>query len=124
LKLLINIIRWVARFLGIFLFLFFVWFAIEIGSPDFDMMSNQEVKLFLGNFIMLIGLIVVWKYEFIGCVLLIGGYIFFSIVNYSFWIGPIFPIFMLIGILHLFCWFAEAFRIAKKFNFSVRMFLK
>ncbi|NOU58256.1 DUF7670 domain-containing protein [Marinifilum caeruleilacunae] len=123
-KLAVSIIRWVARFLGIFLFLFFLWFAIEIGAPDLDMMSNQEVKLFTANLLMLIGLIVVWKFEFIGSLFLLGGYIFFSIVNYSFWIGPVFPIFSLIGILHIFCWFSDVLRFSKTDKFSFRFFLK
>ena len=104
LKLTVTIVRWIARFLGIFLFLFFIWFAIQIGSPDFKLMSEQEVKLFSANVIMLLGLIAVWKYEFLGSLLLIGGYSFFAIANYAFWNGPIFPTFLLLGFLHLFCW--------------------
>lgn len=103
-KLAVTIIRWIARFLGIFLFLFFIWFAIQIGSPDFDLMSEQEVRLFAANVIMLMGLIAVWKYEFLGSLLLIGGYSFFAVANYAFWNGPIFPTFLLLGLLHLFCW--------------------
>ncbi|MCT4604328.1 MAG: hypothetical protein N4A59_15670 [Marinifilum sp.] len=123
-NLVVSIIRWVARFLGIFLFLFFVWFAIEIGAPNLDIMSNQEVKLFIANILMLIGLIVVWKFELIGSLFLLGGYIFFSIANYSFWIGPIFPIFFLIGILHLFCWFADISTLLKNNKFTVRFLFK
>ena len=124
LKLTITIIRWIARFIGIFLFLFFVWFAMEIGTPDFDMMTLQEIKLFIANLMMLAGLIVVWKFEFIGSIILIGSYIFFSIVNFSFWIGPVFPNFLLIGILHLFCWLVSAISKNDKYNFSINMFLK
>jgi hypothetical protein len=116
LKLAVSIIRWIARFLGIFLFLFFVWFAVEVGTPDLNLMSNQEVKLFIANLIMLLGLIVVWKSELIGSVLLLGGYIFFSIANYSFWTGPIFPIFMFIGFIHLFCWITDVLFVIKKFK--------
>jgi len=124
LKTAINIIRWVARFLGVFLFLFFVWFAIEIGAPDFDVMTVQEVKLFCANFMMLLGLIVVWKFELIGSIILIGSYIFFSLVNHSFWVGPVFPIFLFIGILHLLCWLTNCISLLRKNKFSLNFLLK
>ena len=86
-------------------------------------MSEQEIKLFSANVIMLMGLIVVWKYEFIGGLLLISGYICFAIANYSFWNGPIFPTFLLLGLLHLLCWFLSTFMEMKNSNFSVLIFL-
>jgi len=123
LKLSITILRWIARCLGVFLFLFFIWFAIEIGAPDLNLMNNQEIKLFIANMLMLIGLVVVWRFEFIGSILLIGSYIFFSIVNYSFWIGPIFPTFLLIGLLHLICWIASTIILSKNNLFTLKMLL-
>lgn len=122
-KLALTIIRWIARFLGIFLFLFFIWFAIQIGSPDFNLMSEQEVKLFSANVIMLLGLIAVWKFEFLGSLLLIGGYSFFAIANYAFWNGPIFPAFLLLGLLHLFCW-ASSLIILKEREKTILIFLQ
>jgi hypothetical protein len=124
LKLATTIIRWIARFIGVFLFLFFVWFSIEVGAPDVKLMSNQEIKLFIANIFMLIGLIIVWKFEFFGSITLIGAYIFFSIANYSFWIGPIFPIFFFLGILHLFCWFSTHILTGKKSILSRSIFMK
>ena len=123
-KLFITILRWITRFLGIFLFLFFIWFAIQIGSPDLDLMSEQEIKLFLANVIMLTGLIVVWKFEFIGSLFLIWGYIFFAIANYSFWNGPIFPSFLFLGVLHLICWALTTFRNLNGHKISLFIFLK
>ncbi len=122
-KLAITIIRWIARFLGIFLFLFFIWFAIQIGSPDFNLMSEQEVRLFAANAIMLLGLIAVWKFEFLGSLLLVGGYLFFAIANYAFWNGPVFPTFLLLGLLHLFCWALSMLVIAKGKK-TLRIFLQ
>lgn len=124
LKLTTLIIRWIARFLGIFLFLFFIWFAIQIGTPDFEVMTNQEIKLFFANMAMLLGLIVVWKYEFIGSIILISAYIYFSIVNYSFWIGPVFPTFLFIGIMHLICWTLDSIGDCEKRNLISRILQK
>ncbi|WP_425436089.1 DUF7670 domain-containing protein [Labilibaculum manganireducens] len=123
-KLFVTILRWIARFLGIFLFLFFIWFAIQIGSPDLNLMSEQEIKLFSANIIMLMGLIVVWKFEFIGSLLLIWGYIFFAIANYSFWNGPVFPTFFFLGLLHLLCWALSTFRNLNSHKISFLIFLK
>jgi len=104
LKFAVNIIRWITRITGSLLFLFFIWFAYEFGGPSFNCMSVQEFKLFIANIIMLIGLIIVWKFEFLGSITLISSYVFFSIVNNSFWIGPAFGTFIFIGIIHLLCW--------------------
>lgn len=123
-KLTITILRWIARFLGIFLFLFFIWFAIQIGSPDLEMMSYQEIQLFVANVIMLMGLIIVWKFEFIGAILLVFGYLFFAIANYSFWNGPVFPIFLFLGLLHLVSWALTVFSEIKNNKFSLIIFLK
>ncbi|MBL4559765.1 MAG: hypothetical protein JKX79_02155 [Labilibaculum sp.] len=122
-KLTITILRWIARFLGIFLFLFFIWFAIQIGSPDLNMMSEQEIKLFSANVIMLMGLIAVWKFEFIGSLLLISGYLYFAITNYSFWNGPVFPTFLFLGLLHLLCWSLSSFTKVKNNKISLLIFL-
>lgn len=100
----IFIIRWIARIIGFFLLTFFIWFALRIGGPDFSIMNNQEFGLFISNMVMLIGLIITWRWEFIGSMLLIGGFISFSIINNAFWIGPLFPAFFLVGLLHLICW--------------------
>lgn len=87
-------------------------------------MSEQENKLFLANVIMLMGLIVVWKFEFIGSLLLISGYIFFAIANYSFWNGPVFPTFLFLGLLHLLCWGLSTFTKVKSSGISLLIFLK
>ncbi|WP_372751074.1 hypothetical protein [Labilibaculum sp.] len=87
-------------------------------------MTIQEIKLFVANIIMLLGLIVVWRFEFIGSFFLIIGYIFFAISNYSFWNGPVFPTFLFLGILHLLCWSLSVFAQNTARKFSFLMFLK
>lgn len=87
-------------------------------------MSEQEIKLFSANVIMLLGLIVVWKFEFIGSLLLIWGYVFFAIANYSFWNGPVFPTFLFLGLLHLLCWSLSTFVNLKSDKISLLIFLK
>ena len=114
LKLIISIIRWLARFLGVFLFLFFAWFAIEFGIDDPDLMSPQLVKLFYTHMAMMIALVVVWRFELLGGIILVVGYSYFSIINHTFWTNPIYPIFFFIGLLHLLSWvFRYGWKLAK-----------
>ncbi len=114
LKLIISIIRWLARFLGVFLFLFFAWFAIEFGIDDPNLMSPQLVKLFYTHMAMMIALVVVWRFELLGGIILVVGYSYFSIINHTFWTNPIYPIFFFIGLLHLLSWvFRYGWKLAK-----------
>ncbi len=103
-KLITSIIRWLARFLGVFLFLFFAWFAIEFGIDDPSHMNPQLVRLFYTHMLMMFALIVVWRFELLGGIILVIGYSYFSIINHTFWTNPIYPIFFFIGLLHLFSW--------------------
>jgi len=110
-KFIIAITRWLARFLGVFLFLFFAWFAIEFGVDNPNNLCPQMVKLFYAHMLMMITLVVVWRFEFFGGLILIITYIYFSFVNHTFWTNSIYPIFFFVGILHLLSW---SFRYGKK----------
>ncbi len=103
-KFIFSIIRWLARFLGVFLFLFFAWFAIEFGIDDPSHMNPQLQRLFYTHMLMMISLIFVWRFELIGGVILIVAYSYFSIINYTFWTNPIYPIFFFVGLLHIMSW--------------------
>ena len=102
--LIISIIRWLARFLGVFLFLFFAWFSIEFGVDNPTHMNPQLVKLFYTHMLMMLALIVVWRFELFGGLILVIAYSYFSFVNHTFWTNPIYPIFFFIGLLHLLSW--------------------
>jgi len=124
LKLITSIIRWLARFLGVFLFLFFAWFAIEFGIDDPECMSPQLLKLFYTHMLMMFALLIVWRFELFGGIILIIAYSYFSFINHTFWTNPIYPIFFLIGLLHLFSW---AFRYGIKLirgGFLIRYLLR
>ena len=105
LKPFISIIRWLARFLGVFLFLFFAWFAIEFGIDDPTHMNPQLLKLFYTHILMMLALFIVWRFELLGGIILVVSYSYFSIINHTFWTNLIYPIFFFIGLLHLFSWY-------------------
>jgi uncharacterized membrane protein YkvI len=107
----INVIRWIARILGALLVLFVLLSAIGgIIDPPPQTTGNvtkQDIPLMIGMISMVVGIIVAWFREPIGGLLIIGGFIFFVIVelitsqNFDAWFLVIFPI---VGLLHLFSW--------------------
>ncbi|RZT96467.1 hypothetical protein EV201_1105 [Ancylomarina subtilis] len=119
-KLLTVIFRWLARLLGIFLFLFFAWFAIEFGIDDPNKMSPHLLKLFYSHMLMMFALVLVWRFELLGGLILVIAYSYFSVINHTFWTNPIYPIFFLIGLLHLLSWFFRYGLKLFKRNFSPR----
>lgn len=112
-KLIISIIRWLARFMGVFLFLFFAWFAIEFGIDDPSNMNPQLAKLFYTHMIMMFALVIAWRFELLGGLILVIGYSYFSLINHTFWTNLIYPIFFFIGLLHLISW---TFRYGRKLS--------
>ena len=107
----INVISWIARILGALLVLFVLLSAVGgIIDPPPQATSNltqQDIPLMIGMISMVVGIIVAWFREPIGGLLIIGGFIFFVIVelitsqNFDAWFLVIFPI---VGLLHLFSW--------------------
>jgi len=91
-------IRWFARILGALL-----------GPPPevASKISDRDMPLMIGMIIMLVGIIVAWFREGIGGLLIVGGFIFFVVVElitgnkFDAWFFLVFPA---LGLLHLFCW--------------------
>ena len=115
----INIIRWIARITGALLLILIAVFAIGEGFPNPMTLSREELLLFIAVSTMEIGLLLAFKWELPGSLLIIGGYIFFVIVERNILPGPIFPIFFLVGLFYLFCWwrsrkFSKVLKIKKK----------
>lgn len=107
----INVIRWIARILDALLVLFVLLSAVGgIIDPPPQATGNltqQDIPLMIGMISMVVGIIVAWFREPLGGLLIIGGFIFFVIVelitsqNFDAWFLVIFPI---VGLLHLFSW--------------------
>jgi len=111
-KSLINGIRWFARILGSLLVLFIlasvIGEAIEPSPQATGKITTREIPLIIGAISMVVGIIVAWFQEGIGGLLILGGFIFFYAVHLIFFQslpgGPFFIIFLIIGLLFLFCW--------------------
>jgi peptidoglycan/LPS O-acetylase OafA/YrhL len=104
-------IRWFARILGAFLVLFVLLSAIGgiIDPPPqaVSKITTRDMPLMIGMAIMLLGIIIAWFREGIGGLLVVGGFIFFVVVelitdkNFDAWF---LLVFLAVGLLHLFCW--------------------
>jgi len=58
----------------------------------------------MGLFVSWIGLIVAWKWEAIGAALIIIGMLVFHIIEGKLWLGQIYIVFEVAGILYLLSW--------------------
>ncbi len=105
----VKIIRWTARILGTLLLLLVAAFAIGEGFPNPSKLTTTESLLMVAFVIMLLGIIVAWRWEGTGGALLLVGFASFWAVNIVatlrfWWPGWVFALFGLVGLLFLSCW--------------------
>ena len=105
--LVVTVLRWTARAIGIALLGLIAAFAIGEGMPNPLRGSLPEHLLTIGFQTMLIGQIVAWRWEGIGSLLILGGFALFAIVNPGVRlnqslvvVGP----WLVTGLLYLLCW--------------------
>jgi hypothetical protein len=97
-----RIRRWTIRILsllliGLFLLIFVGETASE-GLPNAASLSSTEKGLFVALFIMIIGLVLCWKYYVLGPIVTLAGYILFCIIEGELMKGP-FLMFPVVGLL-------------------------
>ncbi len=106
-------LRWTARLLGLTMLLLVLAFFIGEGlaagiMPDPRTMSLSEDALLLALGMTLVGIIVAWRWEAIGAILIIGSTLLFETVNAlasGYWrFGLLEPFFYLVGLLFLWHW--------------------
>ena len=104
----IRMVRWVARLFGSALVLMVIVFMIGEGPPNPLKMSAIEVVTSVAFLAMIAGLIVAWRREGLGGILVVGGFLAFWVLNFvsshHFWLRGAFPAFPIVGFLYLFCW--------------------
>jgi len=105
---LIPFIRWIARVVGSLIFAFVILFILGYTftghAPDFAGMNPKEQIMFTGLFLEMIGILLAWKWEGIGAGLIIVGYAVFQITEGKLFTPPIFPIFLILGVMFGYCW--------------------
>ncbi len=97
-------LRATARFLGSVLFLMIIMFAVGEGIPNPFALGFSETITFFSFVIMLAGLIIAWKLEGIGGLIVLGGYLMFAVVNPGSVSMNVVFIFPLTGILFIAYW--------------------
>jgi hypothetical protein len=97
-----NVIRWIARTLSVLILAFHI--ASFLGDrSSVTLTAMDTIKLILWA-IILLGMIIAWKWEGIGGLIIIGGFIIQGIINpiiFSAWVMWIAPF---TGILFLIYW--------------------
>jgi len=101
-------IHWIPRVMGTLLFLMLIVFAIGEGVPN-PMKQPLVVRIeMIAMFIMWLGLIIAWKSELIGGMLVLLGYTCFCVVE---WQAPSikfpFGLFLFVGLLYMLSWWSR-----------------
>ena len=98
-----RILRWTARILGILLLLLIAAFVVGEGVPNPFVMPLREQLLSIALLTMVVGLVVAWKFEGVGGLLILGGFAFFTIVNHGIKFNAVFGSILVLGVLNLIC---------------------
>jgi len=98
------ICRWAARTIGIAIVCLIAVLVIGEGGPNPFTMSLRESLLGLTLLTMALGLLVGWKWEGIGGLLIFGGFAWFAARNYPFRLNALMVAWLGVGLLYLICW--------------------
>ncbi len=100
---LLLVLRWTARILGFLVLLLIAAFAVGEGVPN-PLAQPPTVNLLFAAFLtMVVGLLVAWKWESTGGILILGGLGLFAVVNHGFRFNLVFGPILAVGLLHLLC---------------------
>lgn len=82
-------------------------FAIGEGFPNPATLPLNEFIMFIVLTFMEIGVVIAFKWELPGSIMIIAGYLAFALIEKKLIAGPLFPVFFVVGILFLLCWWME-----------------
>ncbi len=103
-----NTIRWSARGLAVLIILFFAMFILAhlVGDKksDSDGFTPDETLMFAAVAMMLLGLIGAWKWELIGGLVTVAGYLLFAEVEGKLILPWPFLLCLINGLLFLVSW--------------------
>ena len=112
----IAVLRWIARIMGTLLLLLIVTVAIGEGLPNTLAQPLDVNLLFAAMLTMIVGLIVAWKWEGVGGLLILGGFAFFAIVNHGIRLNLVFGPMLAVGLIFLGCGWLESKCLARANN--------
>ena len=100
-------IRWTARIVGTAILALVVAIAIGEGLPNPVGQSLDVNLLSVAMLTMMVGLIVAWKWEGVGGLLILSGWAFFAVVNHGVRFNVVFGPLLVTGIMYVVCWWAS-----------------
>ena len=100
----VTVFRWLVRIYGTLLLALVLAIFIGEGPPNpLKQPPGVQLELF-GMFAMCVGLVLGWKWQNIGAILILGGIMMYHIVEKRLLLMGAFPLFDLAGILYLLSW--------------------
>lgn len=108
----ISIIRWITRIIGILIALLFcVFFIGETDfSKPFSLPFNEVILILFIPVTLIIGIIIAWKREILGGIIIAASVLLFNITAYiaeGFSFEMDFGIFAFVGLLYIICGVAD-----------------
>jgi len=102
-----KILRWTARILGTLFVLLILVFALGEGMPRRWMLTPRDKFMFLALGVMLMGLVLAWKWAGVGGLLALAGCLLFHVVGGLRTMLSPFMVAGVAGCLHLLAWWAS-----------------
>jgi uncharacterized integral membrane protein len=96
-----SILKWLARIISSLIFLLILVFIMGEGIPNLFKQPPGVQFEFAGLFIILIGLILGWKWPLTGGILILLGNMAFHIIEGRLYVGTVFAAFDLAGLLYI-----------------------
>lgn len=95
-----KIIKWVSRIFGLSLIGVFIFFASAEGLPSVSELTSKEIMVSIAILIMMAGVLLGFWKDLIGSIVILTGYVFFSILEGKIFAGPVFPQFLIVALLY------------------------
>jgi hypothetical protein len=100
----LTVARWTARLVGTAILALIAALAIGEGVHPARLFETLPVTLLtIAMLTMLVGIVVAWKWERIGGILILSGLAFFAIVNHGVKLSLVFGPMLAVGLLYLGC---------------------
>ena len=103
----LAVARWFTRIVGTAIIALIVALAVGEGVSNPLATPIREQLLSIALVTMIVGLVAAWKWEGIGGLLILGGWVLFAVVNHGIRLNLVFGPMFLVGLLYLGCWWMK-----------------
>ncbi|MCB0618661.1 MAG: hypothetical protein KDC43_03175 [Saprospiraceae bacterium] len=103
-KTLLPALKWIARLIGLLFVLLLVANMLSSGLPELLKFSWTETLELVGLLLMITGIFQEYRWELVGGLLMIAGYLVFAVAEGQVLVGLVFPFIFVAGALHVLVW--------------------